>query len=487
MTRRHLFAISGMAVLALGGFLLWSARAYGPGFPLDDSWIHQTYARNLAQRGEWSFIPGQPSAGLTAPLWALLLAPGHWLGLAPYAWAWLLGGLCLAGLGWAAVAGWGALAQSRPGWAHAAAALLVFEWHSVWAAASGMETALFSLMALAALVLLLRIAKSDDWRPWLGLGALIGLSAWVRPEGITLLVPAALAALLGSRQRQSLGALLGGFALTFVPYLLFNRWLAGAWWPNTFYAKQAEYASHREAPLFTRVLQQGFLPLVGVGIVLLPGFVYRLVTAVRRREWAVLLGAAWAAGHLALYALRLPVTFQHGRYAMPAMPVLYLWGFAGLAEWVKPSARAFGLRLFSRFALALAAAVLGLFYALGAQAYATDVGIINTEMVAAARWLAANSEPDDLIAAHDIGALGYFAPRPLLDLAGLVSPEVIPFIRDEAALAEYLDARHPYYFMTFPDWYPVLTARAELVYTTEGSVSPAAGGENMAIYRWPGP
>jgi len=31
---------------------------------------------------------------------------------------------------------------------------------------------------------------------------------------------------------------------------------------------------------------------------------------------------------------------------------------------------------------------------------------------------------DDLIAAHDIGAIGYFAPRPILDLAGLISPDV---------------------------------------------------------------
>ncbi len=55
---------------------------FRPGFPLDDAWIHQTYARNLALLAEWAFIPGQLSAGSTSPLWTILLAPGTWIGLA---------------------------------------------------------------------------------------------------------------------------------------------------------------------------------------------------------------------------------------------------------------------------------------------------------------------------------------------------------------------------------------------------------------------
>lgn len=488
MTSSHrALVLAALAVLALAGFLLVSAAQYGPGFPLDDAWIHQTYARNLARFGEWSFIPGQPSAGLTAPLWALLLVPGHWLGLPPVAWAVLLGGACLCGLGWVAARAWPLLASRRPGWALAAGALLLFEWHLVWAAASGMETLLFSLLALTALLGFLRIAKNEDWRPWLALGVLIGLAVWVRPEGLTLLAPAALTALLSPRRAARLVGLLAGFGLLFAPYLLFNRWLAGSWWPNTFYAKQAEYASLRAQPLLLRLGQQAALPLVGVGAVLLPGFIARLWLAIRRREWALLLGAAWAVGHLALYALRLPVTFQHGRYAIPAMSPLFLWGLAGLAEWLAPQAKRFLARVPSRVVLALVPALLLGFYALGARQYAVDVGIIETEMVATARWLDANLPADTLVAAHDIGALGYYASRPLLDLAGLISPEVIPFIRDETALAEFLHRHQAEVLVTFPGWYPDLTRGLELLFTTGSPLSPQHGGENMAIYRWPVP
>src|SRR5512141_1887037 len=86
------------ALLGAAIYLLASAHIYRVGFPLDDSWIHLTYARNLAMLGEWAFQPGHLSAGSTAPLWTFLLSIGFWLHLGPYIWTYLLGELCLLGL-----------------------------------------------------------------------------------------------------------------------------------------------------------------------------------------------------------------------------------------------------------------------------------------------------------------------------------------------------------------------------------------------------
>src|SRR5262249_56043145 len=63
------------AALALTIFLArerWIAGAAG--FPLDDSWIHLHFARNLAEGRGFAYNPGVPVAGSTAPLWTLLLA-----------------------------------------------------------------------------------------------------------------------------------------------------------------------------------------------------------------------------------------------------------------------------------------------------------------------------------------------------------------------------------------------------------------------------
>jgi hypothetical protein len=112
------------------------------------------------------------------------------------------------------------------------------------------------------------------------------------------------------------------------------------------------------------------------------------------------------------------------------------------------------------------------------------VAIIESEMVDTARWVNQNTPAEALVAAHDIGALGYYGERQLVDLAGLISPEVIPFIRDEDRLKAFLDAREAEFLVTFPGWYPELVQWADPLYSTQGRFSPQAGGENMAVYRW---
>jgi hypothetical protein len=183
-----------------------------------------------------------------------------------------------------------------------------------------METLLYALLATAALVLVISGSQK-----YFGLGLLIGLSVWVRPDGITLLGPAVLIILLcqpsWSKRLRALVNLVVGFGSPFALYLLFNLMFSHQPWPNTFYAKQAEYAVLLKSPFLQRWGSEGLPLLAGVGVVLVPGVVLAIITAVRRRAWGVLAAAAWLVGFLALYAWFLPVTYQHGRYA----DLLFAW------------------------------------------------------------------------------------------------------------------------------------------------------------------
>jgi len=127
------------------------------------------------------------------------------------------------------------------------------------------------------------------------------------------------------------------------------------------------------------------------------------------------------------------------------------------------------------------------FWVLGTYSYAKDVTYIDNEMVTTAHWVAENVPSGTLIAAHDIGAMGYFGRHDLVDLAGLITPQVIPFIRDESKLSSYLDQRGVNYLVVFPDWYPMLTEGLHPIFITNTIYPPNSGGSNMAVYRWPAP
>jgi hypothetical protein len=201
-----------------------------------------------------------------------------------------------------------------------------------------------------------------------------------------------------------------------------------------------------------------------------------------------LLLAAWWTVHLTLYALRLPVTYQHGRYQMPVIPFFILLGLGGTAHLLRPAARALLPRVVSRATLLAVMAVSVAFLGLGARAYAADVAFIQGEMVATAHWLEEHTPPGSLIAVHDIGAVGYFTQRPLLDLAGLVTPEVIPFIADETRLVDFMQSRGAEYVVFFPDWSDAYQRmahdpRLEMVHTTGFAWTLSQGRANMTVYR----
>ncbi len=465
-------------------FLASSAGVLRLGFPLDDAWIHQTYARNLARLGEWSFVPGEPSGGSTAPLWTLLLTIGYGLRIPHLAWAYVLGGAIWLGLAWSGGRWFARRNPGMPVGAWAVALLIAVEWHLGWAAVSGMETLLFSWLVLLALW-----AMDEKRAPWL-VGAITGIAMWVRPDALTLALPVVVHAMAGAEHRpgpiaKAAATYAIAVGLVALPYFALNAAAAGTAFPSTLYAKTLEYSELQHDPYWLRLFAQLRAPLVGVGIVLVPGLILSAVHGPRSRRTARLAPLAWAVGYLVLFALRLPVVYQHGRYAMPVIPIVIVLSVEGLVLWADLGSTSPMRRIASRVWVITLAMVSAAFVVIGARAYGQDVAIIETEMVDTADWIRANTPAGSLIAAHDIGALGYFADRPILDLAGLTSAEAIPILRNEAGLEAWLDREGATYLMTFPGWYPKLSARGTLVYASAGSYSPAAGGENMAVYAWP--
>lgn len=462
-------------------YIIFSKLYFGIGFPLDDSWIHQTYARNLLQFNEWYFIPGIKSAGSTAPLWTIFLIPGHMFGNNFYfLWTFVISGFLLFAI----------CVVSQEIFNHLSSEiqpipwigiLISLEWHIVWSANSGMETILFILLIL--LFTFFFIRKQDNF--WL-LGLLIGLIIFVRPDGLTLIGPFLLvmiySILFNKESGKKFFLSLIIIIIFAVLFAFFNYRLSGEPLPNTFFAKQSEYEILFSQPLILRFINLFIIPITGVGVLLIPGFIYYFYEKLKTRDLKIISIYLWAIGYIAVYALRLPVTYQHGRYIIPIIPIFLILSMLGLKKimqqkYISRKSLIFAYKL-------LTISILLIFFYLGAKAYALDVAIVETEMVETAQWINNNLDEDSIIAAHDIGALGFFSTQKIIDLAGLISPEVIPFIRDEAEIEKYLNQNQADYLVVFPGWYEKLNWGKVSIYTSNGEFSPLAGGENMTIYIW---
>jgi hypothetical protein len=468
------------ALVAVLFYLIVSEIIFRIGFPLDDSWIHLTYARNLAEHGEWAFRLGQRSAGSTAPLWTILLSIGFLIGLAPYVWTYLLGWIVLTLIGVYTEHVARKLVPSYKSRIPWAGLFFVFAWHLTWSAVSGMETLLHGLISLAVLGGL--ISRS---RQYLSLGVLTGLSIWVRPDGLTLIGPILFVALLSENSWHLRGAAIGktllGFGSLFFPYLLFNLALSGNPMPNTFYAKQAEYELYWQSKAFLDRVSEYLWPILASPfLVLIPAAIFWLVKNIRAQNWGALASLIWFFGYIAIYFTRLPA-YQHGRYIIPALPIMYLWGILGLLELITSA----GLNKRLVFLWQVTTVVLIFaFQFIGARQNAYDVFWIESEMVTTAKWVEENIPADALLAVHDIGALGFYVENPMIDMAGLITPDVVPFIRDEPQLAEYLNANSVDYLIAFPGLYPQLTSPRESLFEAGLEFGPLHFDENMQVFRW---
>ncbi len=500
----------GATIAALGigvGVFLWRTRqiagSIGVGaFPLDDSWIHMQFARNLAEGRGFAYNPGVPVSGSTAPLWTLLLGGAFTvlgthpvlakvLGLAlTLGTAWLAGRL--AGL-WTGHRGLGLLAS----------ALTALAGPMVWGALSGMEVSLAALLATASLLLR---AKGRE-----GAAAVaLGLGTLARPETIVLLPLFWLSGPLTWRRALTW---VGPVAACAAPWVAFNLATIGSPLPGTAAAKiegglLGALSGVRE-PLATALLRRpgqyasewvrwlwrvdALLPLL-----VLPG----LGWLAWRWGRAALVPACVLLAHPLAMALLAPYRgpgFQEGRYSIHLLPLALVVAVAPLAghQTAAPAeqdpaapAPPTGRLAFSwgRRAGALALLV-GVLAALpgAASRYARGVQNIEAMQVHLARWIADHTPPAARLGLNDVGAIAYFSRREIVDVMGLVTPAVLPYRREgETGVLRYLERACPDYLIVFPAWFPTLSAmtdRFRPVYRVRLDHNTVAGADELVVYE----
>ncbi len=75
------------------------------------------------------------------------------------------------------------------------------------------------------------------------------------------------------------------------------------------------------------------------------------------------------------------------------------------------------------------------------QEYSRSMQRVNVEL---GRWLGENTAPDAIVAVENIGAIGYYSGREILDRNGLITPAVIPY-KKQGQVETYLEEHPPDY------------------------------------------
>jgi hypothetical protein len=456
------------------------------GFPLDDSWIHLHFARNLAEGAGFAYNPGVPVAGSTAPLWTLLLAAGARVAGASLIMAKTLGiaaAVAAALLLRRAALAWGA---SRPT-ALVAAVGLCWSGPFVWGALSGMEVTLAALLVTVAMLALAR--------DWLMVTALAGaLATLARPEAIVLLPLLALARRPTARRLAVFAAIV---IVVLVPFMAFCWATTGTPIPATASAKVeggllGRLVGIREAARLTWIDRP--LAFASEWIVwlarthpLLPLALPLIAVAWRRSRALGLVGLVLLVHPLAM-AILAPYRgpgFQEGRYSIHLLPVAML---VLAAAWTTLAARFRSRRALRGSAvgvvyLAVALVTLGP----AASRYAWGVQNINAMQVHLGHWADEHLPRTATLAVNDIGAIAYVSRRPVIDLMGLVTPEIRPYRREgEMGVLRFIAERCPDAIIIFPTWFPEIAARRDLlvpIYGVRLERNEVSGGPEMVVYR----
>jgi arabinofuranosyltransferase len=404
-----------LALLAFAVLVLWPYRHFSG----DDAYITFRFARNFATGHGFAFNPDVPVYGSTAPLWVFLIAATHSLGFdfpaAAHALNWVFLGLNV--LIFFKIA---SDYIGRSSAAIVAAVLMLLDpWFIRWSL-SGMENGL-ALCLLMSLILSQQRLRNSGRTNFLSpiAAALAGLC---RPEMCLLSILLVMDIGLFERRRKVQNIVVTGvvYLLVFIPWLWYAHTHFDSIIPTTIRAKLSSL--HLSAFLHTLQYFASFWPLQACAVVIVAVMMLRGRMALRIDEataQAWFLPVAWATILPAFYVVGgAPVA---GRYMMFGLPCYLL---IGVKAWTLLS---------EKYPRLVVASILATVALVGLVQYKYCWYVtrwpqgMDPKMIMMANTLKKESRDSAMVAGDQIGVLGYFSDRYVLDTYGLASSEILPY------------------------------------------------------------
>lgn len=387
-----------VAILLFGMF-----HAHG----FDDPFITYRYTLNLARGYGFVYNQGEHVLSTTTPFYALLLVPAVWLGLsvplvsnAIACAALALGGLAFWQLGRL----WGTPIAGLVG-------LVLYPLFPLLIQPMGAETALYCALLLWSCVWYARQRLTI-------VAVLLALTTWTRFDGL-LLGPVLLVHHLLIQRRPI------PWRAGFIYLLVILPWLAWAWWyfgaplPVTLVAKQRQAQLANSQTFFAGFagwVQQNLLhPLYSLHWLLAAGgMMYALG---KRQPWLMVVG--WSLIYFLAYTV-LGVSKYFWYYAplVVGFVTLVALGAEGLSRLIRSRVGRRGIvgLVGSLLAVLVLPQIGGLLYF--RQHNDTRLGIYR----ATGEWLRTHTPADARVGSLEVGIIGFYSERSMVDFAGLLQP-----------------------------------------------------------------
>jgi len=423
--KRGTIAVLGLIALGLG--LLFHSIAF------DDPFVTYRYAENLVTGHGFVYNVGERVLSTTAPLYALLLAVGrlfttdipllsNWIGIASlWVGASLLVHLC---------------DRFRQPLAGAVAGLLYVTCPLLWLS-MGVEVPFYLALILAGYVLYF------EERPVLA-AVLLALATLTRPDG--LVAAGVLLAHAVWKERRFPWRPTAAYVLTLAPMLIGLTVYFGSPVPVTLAAKNAQTVLGVTGFYAGTQFLQGALILAKAWFLQTPLYALLAVlalvggiVAIQRERWALWL-AAWAGLYSLGYCL-LHVAPYHWYYAplVPAGVVLAGLGAARAGRLIRhPAAKYVVSGLLALGMLAAQGASLydmervlhgGAVVSPDAPTYKVLPEVKTDVYRRVGEWLAANTPEAADVGVTEVGVIGYYSNRRMVDFLGLLRPDVAEALR----------------------------------------------------------
>ena len=464
------------------------------GIPMGDSYIHFSYARNLALHHEYSYNLGEVEGiGSTSFFWVLLLAAGQMMGILPETSALILGIVLLACSGnLVYLITKNALSTLPPKsqviFAGMAGLATVFPGSMVWFALSGMEAMLFLCLALFAI-------RIYGLKRWILLGIVLGLLALTRMEGLILAGTIGIVEVIRQRRIPKELILTAVVVVVIVlPWVLYLYDREGFFLTASYQGRKVMVAESNMRISTHPVLEwlisinpvvyifcwSALLLLYSSGAAGIPGpsiisDQYLLGTQIgfpvlgavvvvvclvylflagrylwRHRTTLSLTNAdhvpiltllLWVLLHNLAYGLFISQIGAAGRYAVINHILFWVVLFSG--------AWSLANRTLRNVSILCVAGFLGFSLFYWQNVYAANIEYSQQVRIAAAEYIDSRLPADEPIGVTDLGPIQYFAQQPVIDLIGHVNKEIGPFRETGGDFVDYILAKDICYLMLF--------------------------------------